>query len=130
VKTGKKALLFSNAAAHPLIAGLLGRTGFGVELAPNSDAGLRQLESRTYDIAVIIERLDSGSWELCQKIRNITAIPLIVISTNASPDACARAIAAGADYFMRRPFGPLEFLARVNCLLQRPSPRQSIPIGS
>jgi DNA-binding response OmpR family regulator len=126
---GKRALLFSNDPAHPLVAGLLTRTGFGVDPAPDFEAGLRQLEMQTYDIAVIIERHGSESWQLCQKIRGLTAIPLIVISTNASPDACARAIAAGADYFIRKPFGPLEFLARVNSLLQRPSLRQALAVS-
>lgn len=127
---GKKALLFNNTLAHPLVAGLLTRTDFEVDLAPDYEMGVRQLEMQTYDITVIIESQGSESWQLCQKIRSLTAIPLIVISTNASPDACAKAIDAGADYFMRKPFGPLEFLARVNSLMQRSSPRQAIPIGS
>jgi DNA-binding response OmpR family regulator len=130
VKMGKKALLFNNTLAHPLVAGLLIRTGFGVDLAPDSEMGLRQLEMQAYDITVIIESPGSESWQLCQKIKNLTAIPLIVISTNASLDACAKAIDAGADYYMRKPFGPLEFLARVNSLLQRSSLRQAIPVGS
>jgi DNA-binding response OmpR family regulator len=130
VKMDKKALLFNNSLAHPLVAGLLTRTGFEIDLAPDSEMGLRQLEMQAYDITVIIESYGSESWQLCQKIKNLTAIPLIVISTNASPDACARAIDAGADYFMRKPFGPLEFLARVNSLLQRSSLRQAIPVGS
>lgn len=127
---GKKALLFNNTLAHPIVAGLLTRTGFGVDLAPDSEMGLRQLEMQAYDITVIIASHGSESWQLCQKIRSLTAMPIIVISTNASPDACARAIDAGADYFLRKPFGPLEFLARVNSLMQRSSLRQAIPIGS
>jgi DNA-binding response OmpR family regulator len=130
VKMGKKALLFNNSLAHPLVAGLLTRTGFEIDLAPDSEMGLRRLEMQAYDITVIIESHGSEIWQLCQKIKNLTTIPLIVISTNASPDACARAIDAGADYFMRKPFGPLEFLARVNSLLQRSLPRQAIPVGS
>lgn len=125
----KKALLFNNTLAHPLVAGLLTRTGFGVDLAPDFETGLRQLEIQAYDIAVVLESHGSESWQLCQKIRSLTTIPLIVISTNASPDTCTRAIDAGADYFMRKPFGPLEFLARVNCLLQRSSLRQAVPVG-
>ena len=125
----KKVLLFNNSLAHPLVAGLLTRTGFGVELAPDFEMGLRQLEMQSYDIVVVLESHGSESWQLCREIKNLTTIPLIVISTNASPDTCARAIDAGADYFMRKPFGPLEFLARVNYLMQRSSPRQAVPVG-
>ena len=130
VKIVKKALLFNNSLAHPLVPGLLFRTGFEVDLAPDSDMGLRQLETQAYDITVIIVSHDSESWQLCRKIRSLTTIPLIVISTNAGPDSCARAIDAGADYFIRKPFGPLEFLARVNSLMQRSPQRQAIPVGS
>jgi DNA-binding response OmpR family regulator len=126
---GKKALFINGIPAYPAVAGLLAGAGFGVEVADGPEAGLRRLETQTCDIAVIIDSNGLESWQLCQRIRSLTAIPLIVIGTSASPEACARAINAGADYFMRKPFGPREFLARVRSLLQRPSPRQAVPIG-
>ena len=33
---------------------------------------------------------------------------------------------SGADYCLRKPFGPLELLARINSLLQRTQPRQPV----
>jgi DNA-binding response OmpR family regulator len=126
---GKKALFINNIPAYPAVAGLLAGAGFGVEVANEPEAGVRRLEMRTYDIAVVIESNGLESWQLCQRIRSLTAIPLIVISASASPETCARAIYAGADFFMKKPFGPREFLARVNSLLLRPSLRQAVPIG-
>jgi DNA-binding response OmpR family regulator len=126
---GKKALFINSIPAYPAVAGLLAGAGFGVEVANGPEASMRRLETQTYDIAVVIESHGLESWQLCQRIRTLTAIPLIVISASASPEACARTIYAGADYFMRKPFGPREFLARVNSLLQRPSLRQAVPIG-
>jgi len=60
----------------------------------------------------------------------MTITPIIVISPNASTETCVKAINAGADYFMRKPFGPLELLARIRSLLQRVPLRQLVPIGS
>jgi DNA-binding response OmpR family regulator len=130
VETGKKALFINNTAAPPLLAGLLIGTGFGVDVAHDSETGLRQLELNVYDIAVVVENDGPESWQICRRIRNLTAVPLIVINANASPDACARAIHAGADYCLRKPLGPQEFLARVNSLLQRSSLRPALPIGA
>jgi two-component system OmpR family response regulator len=126
---GKKALFIGGTMAYPAVAGLLSEAGFGVTAGADPETGLRQLERESYDIAVVIDSHGSESWQLCQRIRGLTAIPIIVISASASPEACARAIYAGADFFMRKPFGPREFLARVNSLLQRPSLRQAVPIG-
>lgn len=130
MEMGNKALFINNTAAPPLLAGLLTGTGFGVDVAHDSETGLRQLELNAYDIAVVIENDGPESWQLCRRIRSLTAVPLIVVNANASPDACARAINAGADYCLRKPFGPREFLARVNSLLQRSSSRQVIPLGA
>lgn len=129
MKMGKKALFINSTMAYPTVAGLLTEAGFGVAVANDPETGLRRLELQTYDIAVLIESHGSESWQICQRIKSLTATPLIVISASASPEACARAIYAGADFFMRKPFGPREFLARVNSLLQRPSLRQAVPIG-
>jgi two-component system response regulator VanR len=126
---GKKALFINNAVAYPNVAGLLSEAGFNVDEANYVETGLRRLELDSYDIAVVIESNGPESWQLCQSIKSRAAIPLIVINAGASPEAAARAIYAGADFFLRKPFGPLEFLARVNCLLQRPSPRQAVPIA-
>jgi DNA-binding response OmpR family regulator len=126
---GKKALFINNNAAHAAITGPLNGADFTIDAAPDMATGLKQLETQDYDIVVVMENNGAESWQLCEKIRSLTNIPLIVVSANTSPEACARAIYAGADYFMRKPFGPREFLARVNSLLQRPSIRQAVPIG-
>jgi two-component system response regulator RegX3 len=127
VETRKNTLLINNKAAPPLLAGLLTGTGFGVDVARDSETGLRRLQLNDYDIVVVIENDGPESWQICRRIRSLTTVPLIVVSANASPDACARTINAGADYCLRKPFGPQEFVARVNSLLQRSSLRQGVP---
>jgi two-component system response regulator ResD len=126
---GKKALFISSETAYPEVAGLLGEAGFGVVMASDVETGLRRLELDSYDIAVVLESHRLESWQLCRRIKNRAAVPLIVINAGASPETSARAINAGADFFLRKPFGPREFLARVNSLLQRPSPRQAVPVA-
>ena len=96
----------------------------------NSDAGLQQLDTQAYDIIIVQENREAESWRLCEKIRRLSGMPLIVISKNASAETCAKAINAGADCFMRKAFGPLEFIARMQSLLQRTSLNQSSPVSS
>ena len=101
-----------------------------MDVVSDSDAGLRHLENQACDAIIVLESPGAESWRLCQKIRDLSAIPLIIISSSASTETCVKAINAGADYFIRKPFGPLEFLARVNSLLQRTPLRQPVPVGS
>ena len=103
--------------------------GYEVDLTHSVDAGLSRLEYQAYDIIVVLESPGVESWTTCEGIRALTDVPLIVISLNASTDTCVRAINAGADYFLRKSFGPLEFLARVNSLLQRHAPQRSVSVS-
>ena len=126
----KNVLVINNMTSHMPSSQLLIKEGYRVNMVHNSDAGLQQLDTQAYDIIIVRESQEAESWRLCEKIRHLSGMPLIIISTNASTDTCVRAINAGADYFMRKAFGPLEFIARVQSLLQRTSPDKAIPVGS
>lgn len=117
--------MINNIISRPGIPELLISEGYQVDAVRDADAGLWQLDNRLYDIVIVLESPIVESWQLCARIRNRAGLPLIVISPRASTETCVRAIDAGADYFMRKPFGPLEFLARVKSLLQHTPVRQS-----
>ena len=125
----KKVLFINNIRSLLLISGLLSRLGYEVELVHDTEEGLLRLDSRPYDIVILMESPAVESWTTCESIRALTGIPLIVISLNAGTETCVRAINAGADCFLRKSFGPREFLARVNSLLQRAGPRLPISNG-
>jgi DNA-binding response OmpR family regulator len=125
-----KVLFIHNIRSLLLISGFLSKMGYEVDLVDNIDTGLFKLVNKTYDMVIVQESPTVESWTICERIRSLTSIPLIVISLNASTETCVKAINAGADYFMRKPFGPLEFLARMNCLLQRSSARQPVSLLS
>ena len=111
--------MINNVAPRPVISELLEKAGYGVDVASGTEAGLQHLDSQDYDVIIALEHPIGESWRLCHRIREISSVPLIIICPNASTEATVRTINAGADYFIRKPFGPLEFLARINSLLQR-----------
>jgi two-component system response regulator VanR len=132
VITIKKALIINNTdndVSYAPSSQLLIREGYDVHMVASSNAGLQQLDAQEYDLIIVHESPQAQSWQLCEEIRHLSRMPLIVISPNASADTCVKAINAGADYFLRKPFGPLEFMARVQSLLQRTSQNQPVPIG-
>jgi len=126
----KRVLVIDNAVSYLASSQLLSKEGYAVDTVHNTNAGLQQLDAQAYDAIIVQESPEAESWQLCEKIRRLSGMPLIVISTNASANTCVRAINAGADYFMRKAFGPQEFIARVQSLLQRAPINQPAPVGS
>ena len=126
----KNVLIIDNAVSARNSSSLLRGHGYSVDLVQNHEVGLQKLSSQAHDVIIVQEMPEAESWQLCKKIRHVTSMPLIVISTNASLETSVKAIRAGADYFIRKPCGPLEFLARVQSLLRRTSSNQYATIGS
>jgi DNA-binding response OmpR family regulator len=122
-----KVLYINDTVKHPTCSRLLIKEGYRVDTVYDVSVGLQYLHARAYDIIILQENPEAESWQLCDEIRRLSGIPLIVISRNASTETCVRAINAGADYFLRKPFGPLEFIARVQSLLQRVTQKQAAP---
>ncbi len=99
----------------------LSEAGYSVDLVQNHETGLQKLNSKAHDVIIVKETPEAESWRLCQEIRRVSTKPIIVISIYASIETSVKAIKAGADYFIRKPFGPLEFSARIQSLLRRSS---------
>ena len=72
------------------------------------------------DAAIIDLMLPDGDGvELCRHLREWTEIPLIVLSAIGDEDMKVRALAAGADDYVTKPFGPRELIARLQANMRR-----------
>lgn len=80
--------------------------------------------------AAIVDLLlpDGDGIELCRRLREWSDVPLIVLSAVGEEDAKVRALAAGADDYVTKPFGPRELLARLEANLRRvmPEPEEAM----
>ncbi len=70
---------------------------------------------------------DMDGIELCRRLREWTAMPLIVLSAIEDEDAKVRALAAGADDYVTKPFGPRELIARLQANMRRTEPGRETP---
>jgi two-component system, OmpR family, KDP operon response regulator KdpE len=67
---------------------------------------------------------DTDGIELCRRLREWTDMPLIVLSAVGEEEAKVRALAAGADDYVTKPFGPRELIARLQANLRRIGPER------
>lgn len=123
----KNILVIANSYLRSTSSGILTREGYKVDMINNTEANLKRIDNRDYDIIILQAGRETGEWHLCEQIRKLSGTPLIVISSHTSVDMSVKAIDAGADYFLKRPFGPMELNARIRSLLERPSFKTSAP---
>jgi two-component system KDP operon response regulator KdpE len=65
---------------------------------------------------------DSDGIEVCRRLREWSEMPIIVLSAVGDEDAKVRALAAGADDYVTKPFGPRELVARLEANMRRTTP--------
>jgi two-component system KDP operon response regulator KdpE len=78
-------------------------------------AAVRRPEAAIIDLVLP----DIDGVEVCRQLREWTQIPIIVLSAVGEEDAKVRALAAGADDYVTKPFGPRELVARLKAVLRR-----------
>jgi two-component system KDP operon response regulator KdpE len=108
---------------------ILRDAGFEAIPASTGEEALDQAAVRRPDAAIIDVVLpDFDGVELCRRLREWTEMPLIVLSAVGDEEAKVRALAAGADDYVTKPFGPRELIARLQANLRRthPDPEQAV----
>jgi two-component system KDP operon response regulator KdpE len=65
---------------------------------------------------------DGDGGELCRRLRAWSTVPLLVVSAVDCEGEKVRALEAGADGYITKPFGPRELVARLRALLRRAEP--------
>ncbi len=78
-------------------------------------AGQRQAELIVLDPD---EPLKNGQ-EILNKVREVSPVPVIYLSSDSSVDAKVNALNAGADDYMTKPYATKELIARIRSALRR-----------
>ena len=98
----------------------LAKEGIEVQTAGTATDGLAALVTVEPDLIVTdIVLPDLSGWEVVRRIREVSAVPVMVLSGRDSDVDKARGLDLGADDYLAKPFSLLEFEARVRALLRR-----------
>lgn len=91
---------------------------------------LRQLDLEEPDIILLATRLsDISGAEVLQRLREFSAIPVMMLCDECDEDEHVRLLDLGADDLILKPFSIKELLARVRVLLRRSISQGEQPAG-
>ncbi len=108
------------------VAPLLRTRGYEVYSAMSGRAAIEALDRDKPDLIVLDLGLpDIDGVEVCRLVRETSNVPILVLSARGAEGDKVRALDAGADDYVTKPFGAEEMLARIRAALRRvetPSP--------
>lgn len=99
---------------------VLNSPGYHTRTAADGEAALDVFNDWLPDLVITdlqMPRLDGLG--LCEKIREMSSVPIIVLSVRNDEDSIIEALDAGADDYVVKPFASGELLARVRSALRR-----------
>jgi len=103
-----------------LLGRYLDKVGYEVVTAENGIQGLQQLYHQRPDIVVLdvmMPRMDG--WETCRRIREMTDVPIIMLTVKGEEPDKLKAFRLGVDDYVTKPFSFAELTARIRAVLQR-----------
>jgi len=101
------------------IISALAREGFDVATAVSSQDVVSTLDEFKPQLIILGEGLPIDSLEACSQLRQAVNVPILMVGAVLSDKAWNRVVEAGADFYLVKPFGYLELVARVKALLRR-----------
>ncbi len=99
---------------------LLTSKGYHVLLAADGVQGLRLLRSTKVDLILLgITMPDLDGLAVLRSIRDLSYIPVIMVTVKKNIKTLQQALLFGADDYVTRPFKTNELLARIHAKLRR-----------
>lgn len=98
----------------------LGDEGYTVDAVDSAESGLDRFLAEPPDLVLVDVTLPGISGlDLCHKLRQTSAVPIIVVTARDDSHDVVAGLEAGADDYVTKPFVFKELAARVRALLRR-----------
>ena len=104
--------------------------GFRVITAYNGREALEQVRSQLPNLILLdVMMPDLDGFEVLERIREQSAVPVIMLTAKGEEDDRVRGLELGADDYVTKPFSPRELVSRVRAVLRRTETESSVASG-
>jgi DNA-binding response OmpR family regulator len=117
---GKILIVDGDSEYTSLLEAGLTRYSFEVDIAHDAIQGLSRLYAFQPDLVlldIVLPGMDG--WGLLRRIREVSEVPVMVMSVVDDEAVVSRGLDLGADDYLTKPFGEQELLARIQAVLRR-----------
>ena len=105
--------------------------GFAVQWFATAGEGLEYIKNSMPSLLILdIGLPDANGFELCKKIREFSAVPIIFLTARNDEIDRVVGLEIGADDYVTKPFSPREVLARVKLRIRHSEPAIKASISS
>jgi two-component system, OmpR family, KDP operon response regulator KdpE len=104
--------------------------GYRMVEASTAAEGIRQAAKYNPDLVLLDLGLpDADGSEVTRRLREWSAVPILVISARGNEESKVKALDDGADDYMTKPFGAAEMMARIRVALRNATRAHGEPVG-
>jgi two-component system, OmpR family, KDP operon response regulator KdpE len=94
--------------------------GYEITDVRSGEEALLRMREENFDLVLLDMNMPGqGGMATCREIRKFVDLPIIVLTVRDTEDDKVRALDAGADDFVTKPFSTPELLARIRAALRR-----------
>lgn len=110
-----------------LIKSFLESDGYRVRVFVTGDELLKAFSEQPSDLVILdIMMPGTDGWSVCKLLRDMTNVPIIMLTARDSEHDYVRGITIGSDDYLTKPFRPTTLLMRVRSLLRRMEMNENI----
>lgn len=108
---------------------ILSGHGYETVTADSGEEGLEEIGRRMPDV-VLLDLMLPGidGLEVCRRLRERSAVPIIILSARGEEAMKVQALDLGADDYLTKPFGAEELLARIRVALRHTAGTRDAPV--
>jgi two-component system KDP operon response regulator KdpE len=107
-------------ALLPLIEYTFAREDYEVHCASDGKEALRQFFAHQPDLVILdimMPRMDG--WETCRRIREVSDVPIVMLTARGQDEDVIRGLEYGADDYLTKPFSIKVLVAHARAVLRR-----------
>ena len=103
------------------------KNNFTVTTAYDGEEALNKVKKNKFDLILLdVMMPKKNGFDVCKEIRSFSNIPIIMVTARGEDFERIMGLEIGADDYIVKPFSPAEVIARVNAILRRIFPKESI----